>query len=108
MTEISRRAVLTGSAAAAVTGGGARGAAPKALTQGPGFYRHRLGDTQLTALYDEVGFDTDKDTIALCRIGERSSLTWFVLTELLGPPDHPSVLAGRGGSRRAKPASARV
>ena len=28
--------------------------------------------------------DADKDTIALCRIGERSSLTWFVLTELLG------------------------
>ena len=41
-------------------------------------------DEALTALYDAVGFDTDKDTIALCRIGERSSLTWFVLTELLG------------------------
>ncbi|KRE97259.1 thiosulfate sulfurtransferase [Nocardioides sp. Soil774] len=41
-------------------------------------------DDELTALYDEVGFDTEKDTIALCRIGERSSLTWFVLTELLG------------------------
>lgn len=41
-------------------------------------------DEELTALYDEVGFDTGKDTIALCRIGERSSLTWFVLTELLG------------------------
>jgi thiosulfate/3-mercaptopyruvate sulfurtransferase len=41
-------------------------------------------DEELTALYDQVGFDTDKDTIALCRIGERSSLTWFVLTELLG------------------------
>ena len=45
-------------------------------------------DEDLTALYDEVGFDTSKDTIALCRIGERSSLTWFVLHELLG---HPSV-----------------
>jgi thiosulfate/3-mercaptopyruvate sulfurtransferase len=41
-------------------------------------------DEELKALYDEVGFDTDKDTIALCRIGERSSLTWFVLHELLG------------------------
>ena len=41
-------------------------------------------DEELTALYDEVGVDTDKDTIALCRIGERSSLTWFVLQELLG------------------------
>lgn len=41
-------------------------------------------DDQLKALYDEVGFDGTKDTIALCRIGERSSLTWFVLHELLG------------------------
>ena len=45
-------------------------------------------EDELTALYDEVGFDTSKDTIALCRIGERSSLTWFVLKELLG---HQSV-----------------
>ena len=41
-------------------------------------------DEELKALYAEVGFDEDKDTIALCRIGERSSLTWFVLQELLG------------------------
>jgi thiosulfate/3-mercaptopyruvate sulfurtransferase len=41
-------------------------------------------DADLKALYDEVGIDNDKDTIALCRIGERSSLTWFVLKELLG------------------------
>lgn len=41
-------------------------------------------DDELTALYDEVGFDEAKDTIALCRIGERSSLTWFVLQEILG------------------------
>ncbi|MGN6252669.1 MAG: sulfurtransferase [Marmoricola sp.] len=41
-------------------------------------------DEELKALYDEVGFDEGKDTIALCRIGERSSLTWFVLRELLG------------------------
>ncbi|WP_408898131.1 sulfurtransferase [Nocardioides sp. R1-1] len=41
-------------------------------------------DEELQALYDEVGFDENKDTIALCRIGERSSLTWFVLQELLG------------------------
>ncbi|TQK69445.1 MULTISPECIES: sulfurtransferase [unclassified Nocardioides] len=41
-------------------------------------------DADLQALYAEVGFDEDKDTIALCRIGERSSLTWFVLQELLG------------------------
>ncbi len=41
-------------------------------------------DEALTQLYDEVGIDDSKDTIALCRIGERSSLTWFVLNELLG------------------------
>ncbi len=41
-------------------------------------------DEDLKALYDEVGFDEGKDTIALCRIGERSSLTWFVLQEILG------------------------
>lgn len=41
-------------------------------------------DAELKDLYDEVGIDNDKDTIALCRIGERSSLTWFVLKELLG------------------------
>jgi thiosulfate/3-mercaptopyruvate sulfurtransferase len=41
-------------------------------------------DAELEALYNEVGFDENKDTIALCRIGERSSLTWFVLQELLG------------------------
>ncbi|HWU31822.1 MAG TPA: sulfurtransferase [Marmoricola sp.] len=41
-------------------------------------------DAELEELYAEVGFDDSKDTIALCRIGERSSLTWFVLQELLG------------------------
>jgi thiosulfate/3-mercaptopyruvate sulfurtransferase len=41
-------------------------------------------EDELTALYAEVGIDDSKDTIALCRIGERSSLTWFVLKELLG------------------------
>ena len=41
-------------------------------------------DDELKALYAGVGIDDSKDTIALCRIGERSSLTWFVLRELLG------------------------
>ncbi|KQQ42925.1 sulfurtransferase [Nocardioides sp. Leaf307] len=41
-------------------------------------------DEDLKALYAEAGIDDSKDTIALCRIGERSSLTWFVLKELLG------------------------
>jgi thiosulfate/3-mercaptopyruvate sulfurtransferase len=41
-------------------------------------------DDDLTALYAEKGFDESKETIAYCRIGERSSHTWFVLQELLG------------------------
>lgn len=41
-------------------------------------------DDELRKLYEEVGIDDSKDTIALCRIGERSSITWFVLQELLG------------------------
>ncbi|GEE01159.1 sulfurtransferase [Gordonia spumicola] len=41
-------------------------------------------DDDLTALYAEKGFDDSKETIAYCRIGERSSHTWFVLQEILG------------------------
>jgi thiosulfate/3-mercaptopyruvate sulfurtransferase len=41
-------------------------------------------DADLTELYASVGLDDGKDTIAYCRIGERSSHTWFVLTEILG------------------------
>jgi thiosulfate/3-mercaptopyruvate sulfurtransferase len=35
---------------------------------------------------DELGLDPSDDIIAYCRIGERSSHTWFVLTHLLGYP----------------------
>ena len=38
----------------------------------------------LKALYGGKGIDGGKETIAYCRIGERSSHTWFVLTQLLG------------------------
>ena len=41
-------------------------------------------DDELTALYSGAGVDLSKDTIAYCRIGERSAHTWFVLHELLG------------------------
>ncbi len=45
-------------------------------------------DDDLRALYqDEAGLDFGKDTIAYCRIGERSAHTWFVLHELLGQPN---------------------
>jgi thiosulfate/3-mercaptopyruvate sulfurtransferase len=39
---------------------------------------------ELASLYGAAGLDESKDTIAYCRIGERSSHTWFVLRELLG------------------------
>jgi thiosulfate/3-mercaptopyruvate sulfurtransferase len=41
-------------------------------------------DDDLTTLYEGAGVDLGKDTIAYCRIGERSAHTWFVLHELLG------------------------
>ncbi|MDT7549233.1 MAG: thiosulfate/3-mercaptopyruvate sulfurtransferase [Actinomycetota bacterium] len=45
-------------------------------------------DDELRQLYiDEAGLDTSKPTIAYCRIGERSSHTWFALHELLGEKD---------------------
>ena len=41
-------------------------------------------DTELKDLYVGAGVDLAKDTIAYCRIGERSAFSWFVLHELLG------------------------
>jgi thiosulfate/3-mercaptopyruvate sulfurtransferase len=41
-------------------------------------------DEELRDLYAAAGLDDAKETIAYCRIGERSSHTWFVLRELLG------------------------
>ena len=38
----------------------------------------------LIELYGGKGIDGGRETIAYCRIGERSSHTWFVLTQLLG------------------------
>lgn len=43
---------------------------------------------ELEAIYlDEAGLRDADDVIAYCRIGERSSHTWFVLTHLLGLPN---------------------
>ncbi len=39
---------------------------------------------ELESLYGAKGVTRDRDVIAYCRIGERSSHTWFVLRELLG------------------------
>ncbi|MER5916372.1 sulfurtransferase [Streptomyces sp. NPDC001982] len=45
-------------------------------------------DEELRALYRDAGVDFDRETIAYCRIGERSAHTWFVFHELL---DHANV-----------------
>lgn len=39
---------------------------------------------ELRKLYEDAGVDFSKPTVAYCRIGERSSHTWFVLKYLLG------------------------
>jgi thiosulfate/3-mercaptopyruvate sulfurtransferase len=42
---------------------------------------------ELKALYEAEGITPDREVIAYCRIGERSSHTWFALQELLGYPN---------------------
>ena len=42
---------------------------------------------ELRQLYSSKGVTPDKEVVAYCRIGERSSHTWFVLKELLGYPN---------------------
>jgi thiosulfate/3-mercaptopyruvate sulfurtransferase len=42
---------------------------------------------ELKAIYEGQGISAEKEIIAYCRIGERSSHTWFVLTYLLGYPN---------------------
>jgi len=44
-------------------------------------------DDELKKLYQDEGVDFGKDTIAYCRIGERSAHTWFVLHEILDQPN---------------------
>jgi thiosulfate/3-mercaptopyruvate sulfurtransferase len=43
-------------------------------------------DEDLRELYQDEGVDFGRDTIAYCRIGERSAHTWFVLHEILDQP----------------------
>jgi len=44
-------------------------------------------DAELAEIYSSAGVDLAKDTIAYCRIGERSAFSWFVLHELLNVPN---------------------
>jgi thiosulfate/3-mercaptopyruvate sulfurtransferase len=52
----------------------------KAVNQDGTFKAH----DDLVALYEAQGVRPDKDAVTYCRIGERSSHTWFVLKYLLG------------------------
>jgi thiosulfate/3-mercaptopyruvate sulfurtransferase len=38
---------------------------------------------ELRALYTDAGLDEDESTVTYCRLGERSSIEWFLLHELL-------------------------
>jgi thiosulfate/3-mercaptopyruvate sulfurtransferase len=42
---------------------------------------------ELRALYEEAGIGPDQSVVTYCRVGERSSIEWFVLHELLGFED---------------------
>ena len=42
---------------------------------------------ELKQLYEEKGVTDDQEVVAYCRIGERSSIAWFALHELLGYED---------------------
>jgi thiosulfate/3-mercaptopyruvate sulfurtransferase len=44
-------------------------------------------DEELREIYTEAGVDLGRSTIAYCRIGERSSHTWFALSQLIGLSD---------------------
>lgn len=71
----------------ALRGGHIRGAAnvpwSRAVTEDATF----KSVAELKAIYEgEKGLSADNNVIAYCRIGERSSHTWFVLTYLLGYP----------------------
>ncbi|CAN5856182.1 sulfurtransferase [soil metagenome] len=69
----------------ALRGGHIRGAANvpwKTAANDDGTFK---GVDELTTIYrDGHGLNPDDDIVAYCRIGERSSHTWFVLTHLLG------------------------
>jgi thiosulfate/3-mercaptopyruvate sulfurtransferase len=70
----------------AVRGGHIPGAAsvPWARAVNPDTGEFRTAE-ELRRIYEgEAGLTSDQDVIAYCRIGERSSHTWFVLTYLLG------------------------
>ncbi|MEF8775565.1 MAG: sulfurtransferase [Haloarculaceae archaeon] len=63
---------------------GAQNISWAAVTNGDGTFKSR---EEIAALYAEHGIDGGETTVAYCRIGERSSVAWFALHELLGYDD---------------------
>ncbi|MEW6510083.1 MAG: sulfurtransferase [Bacteroidota bacterium] len=57
---------------------------PWSMAVHPDSGEFKTADELKTIYAEEGGFKPDQEIIAYCRIGERSSLTWFVLTYLLG------------------------
>jgi len=55
----------------------------KAVNQEDGTFKSK---EELKKLYADAGVDGSKTTIAYCRIGERSSHSWFALSQILGYP----------------------
>ncbi|MFB6101694.1 MAG: sulfurtransferase [Haloplanus sp.] len=63
---------------------GAKNISWAAVTNDDGTFKSR---EEIQDLYAEEGIDGDETTVAYCRIGERSSVAWFALHELLGYDD---------------------
>ncbi|KDE60236.1 thiosulfate sulfurtransferase [Halostagnicola sp. A56] len=63
---------------------GAQNISWAAVTDDDGLFKSQ---EELEELYAEKGIDGDETTVAYCRIGERSSVAWFALHELLGYED---------------------
>ncbi|WP_254532311.1 sulfurtransferase [Natrinema gelatinilyticum] len=63
---------------------GARNISWAAVTNDDGTFK---GREELEELYADEGIDGNETTVAYCRIGERSSVAWFALHELLGYDD---------------------
>jgi thiosulfate/3-mercaptopyruvate sulfurtransferase len=57
---------------------------PWARAVEPDSYTFKPADALRTIYLEEQQLDPDQETLSYCRIGERSSHTWFVLTYLLG------------------------
>ncbi|AZH24055.1 sulfurtransferase [Haloplanus aerogenes] len=63
---------------------GAKNISWAAVTNDDGTFKTR---EEIESLYAEEGIDGEGTTVAYCRIGERSSVAWFALHELLGYED---------------------